>query len=415
MKPTYRKKLLGTLFDEDEILNKQNFYNIKAKDDKDKVRWTGAFTGGFTAGYHNTVGSKEGWNPTQFKSSRKDKSKIINQNIEDFMDEEDLESLQINKNFTKSDELRTIEEINVFGKETLAIKKDTTNFNIMKIYIKNAKRNYIVDKDNMSQNNYVNRQNDDLPGIGSTKREENKNTVESQLLRKRRYLDTKTRVTNFDFENNYDEDNFDNKVLNVNKQIKKDHDSSYRSIAEEFIEKESEKIKQLWIHFPNEGCTKNIMQEIVNKNLALSRKNDKTKLTKKAISSDNGDTVLSGYTKLNSKFVQSETKTNEDYGLVGIKHKNDEETSDNVVKRVRKTVLKKGDIVTRQIKKIKLSDLVFKRFEIKPKYEEDFTSIVKNKVHTKEENNNIQDLSHKTEKINIFNKNKDLYKEIFDK
>ncbi|XP_058833316.1 G patch domain-containing protein 1 homolog [Topomyia yanbarensis] len=55
-----------------------------------KRRFHGAFTGGFSAGYWNTVGSEEGWKPTEFKSSRKEKASFKSQNPEDFMDDEDL-------------------------------------------------------------------------------------------------------------------------------------------------------------------------------------------------------------------------------------------------------------------------------------------------------------------------------------
>ncbi|XP_050081413.1 G patch domain-containing protein 1 homolog [Anopheles maculipalpis] len=60
-------------------------------DSNGKRRFHGAFTGGFSAGYWNTVGSEEGWKPTEFKSSRTEKSSIARQqNPMDFMDEEDL-------------------------------------------------------------------------------------------------------------------------------------------------------------------------------------------------------------------------------------------------------------------------------------------------------------------------------------
>ena len=39
-------------------------------DDQGRRRLHGAFTGGFSAGYYNTVGSKEGWTPAAFVSSR---------------------------------------------------------------------------------------------------------------------------------------------------------------------------------------------------------------------------------------------------------------------------------------------------------------------------------------------------------
>lgn len=63
-------------------------------DERGRKRLHGAFTGGFSAGYFNTVGSKEGWAPSTFVSSRanraKDGKEGKQQRAEDFMDEEDL-------------------------------------------------------------------------------------------------------------------------------------------------------------------------------------------------------------------------------------------------------------------------------------------------------------------------------------
>ncbi|KAF2745150.1 DUF1604-domain-containing protein [Sporormia fimetaria CBS 119925] len=63
-------------------------------DERGRRRLHGAFTGGFSAGYFNTVGSKEGWTPKAFVSSRsnrkKDQDHAAAQKPEDFMDEEDL-------------------------------------------------------------------------------------------------------------------------------------------------------------------------------------------------------------------------------------------------------------------------------------------------------------------------------------
>ncbi|XP_049543826.1 G patch domain-containing protein 1 homolog [Anopheles darlingi] len=59
-------------------------------DSNGKRRFHGAFTGGFSAGYWNTVGSEEGWKPSEFKSSRLEKAQSKKQNPIDFMDEEDL-------------------------------------------------------------------------------------------------------------------------------------------------------------------------------------------------------------------------------------------------------------------------------------------------------------------------------------
>lgn len=59
-------------------------------DERGLRRFHGAFTGGFSAGYFNTVGSKEGWSPATFLSSRSSRSDKNAQRPEDFMDDEDL-------------------------------------------------------------------------------------------------------------------------------------------------------------------------------------------------------------------------------------------------------------------------------------------------------------------------------------
>ncbi|KAJ1369430.1 hypothetical protein KIN20_030885 [Parelaphostrongylus tenuis] len=46
-------------------------------DEQGRRRFHGAFTGGFSAGYYNTVGSKEGWTPQEFRSSRDPTSRQI--------------------------------------------------------------------------------------------------------------------------------------------------------------------------------------------------------------------------------------------------------------------------------------------------------------------------------------------------
>ncbi|KAI0851109.1 DUF1604-domain-containing protein [Daldinia vernicosa] len=66
----------------------------EVRDERGRKRLHGAFTGGWSAGYFNTVGSKEGWTPSTFVSSRtnrrKDDAAPKQQRPEDFMDEEDL-------------------------------------------------------------------------------------------------------------------------------------------------------------------------------------------------------------------------------------------------------------------------------------------------------------------------------------
>ncbi|CAL8103372.1 unnamed protein product [Calicophoron daubneyi] len=58
------------------------------------LRFHGAFTGGFSAGYFNTVGSKEGFKPQSFHSSRKARKDATDEKVvqrpEDFMDDEDF-------------------------------------------------------------------------------------------------------------------------------------------------------------------------------------------------------------------------------------------------------------------------------------------------------------------------------------
>lgn len=79
-------------------------------DDRGRKRLHGAFTGGFSAGYFNTVGSKEGWTPSTFTSSRAKKDgergERKGQRVEDFMDEEDLR---------EREEGRAVETVDAFA------------------------------------------------------------------------------------------------------------------------------------------------------------------------------------------------------------------------------------------------------------------------------------------------------------
>uniref|UniRef100_A0A3Q1INK6 G-patch domain-containing protein n=1 Tax=Anabas testudineus TaxID=64144 RepID=A0A3Q1INK6_ANATE len=78
--------------EEDEPLKKPiPLHEQTVKDEKGRYkRFHGAFTGGFSAGYFNTVGSKEGWTPSTFVSSRQQKAEKHNARPEDFMDDEDF-------------------------------------------------------------------------------------------------------------------------------------------------------------------------------------------------------------------------------------------------------------------------------------------------------------------------------------
>ncbi|EPQ56137.1 hypothetical protein GLOTRDRAFT_120771 [Gloeophyllum trabeum ATCC 11539] len=66
----------------------------EVRDEKGRRRLHGAFTGGFSAGYFNSVGSKEGWAPSTFVSSRSERAKQKQARPEDYMDEEDLAELR---------------------------------------------------------------------------------------------------------------------------------------------------------------------------------------------------------------------------------------------------------------------------------------------------------------------------------
>lgn len=80
----------------------QPIWKQEVRDEQGRQRFHGAFTGGYSAGYFNTVGSKEGWTPSTFISSRSNKKDETNRanaiasgsRPEDFMDEEDLDDLR---------------------------------------------------------------------------------------------------------------------------------------------------------------------------------------------------------------------------------------------------------------------------------------------------------------------------------
>lgn len=83
--------------DEDNLPRKKpmTIEDQYAYDAQGRRRFHGAFTGGFSAGYFNTVGTRDGWRPQQFKSSRSSKAESITQRPEDFMDEEDTSEFGI--------------------------------------------------------------------------------------------------------------------------------------------------------------------------------------------------------------------------------------------------------------------------------------------------------------------------------
>ncbi|PVG04697.1 DUF1604-domain-containing protein [Serendipita vermifera] len=100
--------LIGTpLPSLDKVKDKNEFVPLwkqEVRDEQGRRRLHGAFTGGFSAGYFNTVGSKEGWTPSTFKSSRNDRSKTKVMRPEDFMDEEDKAALQESRRLVGDEE-----------------------------------------------------------------------------------------------------------------------------------------------------------------------------------------------------------------------------------------------------------------------------------------------------------------------
>ncbi|KAM5571061.1 G patch domain-containing protein TGH [Rosa sericea] len=66
----------------------------EVRDEEGRRRFHGAFSGGFSAGYYNTVGSKEGWTPQTFVSSRKNRAEVKQQDISNFLDEDERAELE---------------------------------------------------------------------------------------------------------------------------------------------------------------------------------------------------------------------------------------------------------------------------------------------------------------------------------
>ncbi|XP_049848651.1 G patch domain-containing protein 1-like [Schistocerca gregaria] len=71
-------------------IHKQGVY-----DSKDRARFHGAFKGGWSAGYYNTVGSKEGFVPATYVSSRGKRAAVPQNDLSTIMDEEDYEEMSI--------------------------------------------------------------------------------------------------------------------------------------------------------------------------------------------------------------------------------------------------------------------------------------------------------------------------------
>jgi G patch domain-containing protein 1 len=84
------------------------FYLQEVTDAEGRRRFHGAFTGGYSAGYYNTVGSAEGWAPAAFRSSRAQRAGAPAQSVEQFLDDDELEEAQ-------RAELRPVAAYDTFG------------------------------------------------------------------------------------------------------------------------------------------------------------------------------------------------------------------------------------------------------------------------------------------------------------
>ncbi|XP_028258548.1 G patch domain-containing protein 1 isoform X2 [Parambassis ranga] len=120
--------------EEDEPLKKPiPLHEQTVKDEKGRYkRFHGAFTGGFSAGYFNTVGSKEGWAPSTFVSSRQQKAEKPRSRPEDFMDEEDFSEhgiapaqITTSQEFSSSRRDEAAEKARAVGAQAALIPGDT--------------------------------------------------------------------------------------------------------------------------------------------------------------------------------------------------------------------------------------------------------------------------------------------------
>ncbi|KTW26315.1 hypothetical protein T552_02801 [Pneumocystis carinii B80] len=110
----------------------------EVRDERGRRRLHGAFTGGFVAGYFNTVGSKEGWTPQSFRSSRKERAILKVSKAEDYMDAEDLAEREEERHLRTNDDFIGIgcEDINQEKKgsilDDLIIKKESVGIRLLK-------------------------------------------------------------------------------------------------------------------------------------------------------------------------------------------------------------------------------------------------------------------------------------------
>ncbi|EFJ35734.1 hypothetical protein SELMODRAFT_80512 [Selaginella moellendorffii] len=94
--------------DKGTLRQQQPVWKQDARDSEGRRRFHGAFTGGFSAGYFNTVGSKDGWEPKTFKSSRGSRADMRQHSAYDYMDDEERREMD-------SKQIGTAQEFDTFG------------------------------------------------------------------------------------------------------------------------------------------------------------------------------------------------------------------------------------------------------------------------------------------------------------
>ncbi|KAK4403525.1 G patch domain-containing protein TGH [Sesamum angolense] len=115
-------------------------------DEEGRRRFHGAFTGGFSAGYYNTVGSKEGWTPQSFTSSRKNRAEVKKQNIYSFLDEDEKAELE-------GRSLGTSMQFDTFDSPQLSLRVNKLRRNNNRGYVVDmAKKNQEIEKKNEKEN-----------------------------------------------------------------------------------------------------------------------------------------------------------------------------------------------------------------------------------------------------------------------
>lgn len=156
--------MIGTPFiSEDDVtqrkvdkINKKP-WEQEVRDEKGRKRLHGAFTGGFSAGYFNTVGTKEGWTTSNFRSSRSEKLSTLKptlkkQDVMDFMDEEDIKEqigeTTITSKDTHKDYLSSLNPIKSLEKQ----EDENQSFASSRVNINSSVREFIPQFNNMIGN-----------------------------------------------------------------------------------------------------------------------------------------------------------------------------------------------------------------------------------------------------------------------